>query len=151
MVILEPHLLLLLVGLLLVGEELHTWLWCHSLHHDHRDGLVCQSVLQCRCGGDGDSRRHHVAPSGAGGFGPPPYTQNGASLTGGILEGGLQRWQSTVHHSYKNGTLVTLLRRKSQATKLVGGELQATKMNGFAGSEANTGRVVVIANEGEFR
>jgi hypothetical protein len=31
-------LLIFLVGLLLVGEELHTWLWCGGLHRDRRDG-----------------------------------------------------------------------------------------------------------------
>jgi hypothetical protein len=32
----DPHLLLLLVGLLLVGEELHTWLWHSGPHSNHQ-------------------------------------------------------------------------------------------------------------------
>jgi hypothetical protein len=34
----DPHSLLLLVGLLLDEEELHTWLWRGGPHRDHRDG-----------------------------------------------------------------------------------------------------------------
>jgi hypothetical protein len=40
---------------------------------------------------------------------------------------------------------------KSQAAKAVGGQLQATKTNGFAWSEANAGQVVAVGNEREFR
>jgi hypothetical protein len=44
----DLHLPLLLVGLLLVREEIHTWLWRSSLHHNHRDGL---ELPRCTLGG----------------------------------------------------------------------------------------------------
>jgi hypothetical protein len=34
----DPCLLLLLIGLLLPGEEPYTWLQCGGLYHDRRDG-----------------------------------------------------------------------------------------------------------------
>jgi hypothetical protein len=34
----DPRSLLLLVRLLLVIEELHTWLWCGGPHCDRQDG-----------------------------------------------------------------------------------------------------------------
>jgi hypothetical protein len=43
-------LLLLLVGLLLIEEELHSWLGHHRPHHDRRDGLESRSALQDWCG-----------------------------------------------------------------------------------------------------
>jgi hypothetical protein len=33
----DPHLLLLLIGLLLLEENPCTWLWCGGPHRDHRD------------------------------------------------------------------------------------------------------------------
>jgi hypothetical protein len=86
----------------LVGEEFHTWLWCGDLHRDRQDGKECRSVIRCQCGGDGDRQGYHVAPSGVEGFRAPPCTRGGAALVAGILEGGVQRWQSTVHHFYEN-------------------------------------------------
>jgi hypothetical protein len=68
----DPRLLLLHVGLLLVREELHTWLWSRSLHHDRWDGLECQSAIWRWCGGDGDNQSYHIAPLGARGFRAPP-------------------------------------------------------------------------------
>jgi hypothetical protein len=52
----DPCSLLLLVGLLLVEEEPHTWLWHGGLHHDRRDGQERRSALRCQCGGDGDTQ-----------------------------------------------------------------------------------------------
>jgi hypothetical protein len=59
-------LLLLLVRLLLNGEELHFWLGCYGPHCDRRDGLESWNVLRRWRSGDGVSRGHHVAPLGAG-------------------------------------------------------------------------------------
>jgi hypothetical protein len=39
------RLLLLLVSLLLIGEELHSWLEYRRPHHDRRGGLESWSVL----------------------------------------------------------------------------------------------------------
>jgi hypothetical protein len=39
------RLLLLLVSLLLIGKELHSWLGYRHLHHDRRHGLENWSVL----------------------------------------------------------------------------------------------------------
>jgi hypothetical protein len=61
----DSHSLLLLVGLLLVGEEVHTWLWHGGPHRDHRDGQEHWGALRHWCGGDGDTQGFHVAPSGA--------------------------------------------------------------------------------------
>jgi hypothetical protein len=49
------RLLLLLIGLVLHGEGPGTWLRCDGPLLDRRDGQKCGSVLQRRCGGDGDS------------------------------------------------------------------------------------------------
>jgi hypothetical protein len=100
---LDPRLLLLLVSMLLNGQELHSWLGCHSPYHDHWDGLESQSVLRRWRSGDGVSRGHHVAPSVVGGFRASPSTRGGAILVGRLLEGSVQRWQPTVHHSYECG------------------------------------------------
>jgi hypothetical protein len=62
-----PFFLLLLVGLLLIGEGLHSWLRRRRSHYDRWDGLESQSALQDRCGDDGAHRGHHVAPLGAKG------------------------------------------------------------------------------------
>jgi hypothetical protein len=43
-----PCFLLLLVGLLLNGEELHPQLRCRSPHRNRRGGLECQGVLRRR-------------------------------------------------------------------------------------------------------
>jgi hypothetical protein len=56
-------LLLLLVSLLLIEEEFHSWLgYCH-LHHDRHDGLVSRSALRSWCDDDEVSQGHHVASS----------------------------------------------------------------------------------------
>jgi hypothetical protein len=47
------RLLLLLISLLLIGEELHFWLGYHHPHHDRQDSLESRSVLQ---GWRGDDR-----------------------------------------------------------------------------------------------
>jgi hypothetical protein len=60
-------LFLLLVCLLLVLRELHSWLRRCRSYYDCRDGLKGQSVLRVRCVDDGVHRGHHIAPSGAGG------------------------------------------------------------------------------------
>jgi hypothetical protein len=36
---------------------------------------------------------------------------------------GVQRWRPTMHHPYEYGTSVTLLGRKTKATKVVNGDL----------------------------
>jgi hypothetical protein len=61
------RLLLLLIGLLLIGEGLHSWLRCRRSHSDCQDGLESWSALRDQCGDDEVRRGHHVAPSGAGG------------------------------------------------------------------------------------
>jgi hypothetical protein len=58
--------LFLLVSLLLIVEELHSWMGYHGLHRDRQDGLESRSVLQRYCSGDGVSQGHHIAPLGAG-------------------------------------------------------------------------------------
>jgi hypothetical protein len=68
-----------------------------------------------------------------------------------LLEGDVQRWHPVVYHSYEYGILVPLLGRKTQAAKVIGGELQATEMNGAAQSEADASRVVDVGNEREFQ
>jgi hypothetical protein len=93
--------LLLLVDMLLVGEELHTWLWRGGLHRDRRDGQERRDALRCRCGGDGDTQGYHVATSGVGGSGASPFTQGSIAFVDGILEGGVQRWRPTVHQPYE--------------------------------------------------
>jgi hypothetical protein len=80
-------LLHLMVGLLLVGEELHSWLGCHCLHHDRRDGMEIWSALQDWCGDDGGRRDHHVAPVGAGVSQTPSGTGCGVILVGGLRKG----------------------------------------------------------------
>jgi hypothetical protein len=62
----------------------------------------------------------------------------------------VQRWHPVVYHSYEYGILVPLLGRKTQAAKVIGGELQATEMNGAAQSEADASWVVDVGNEREF-
>jgi hypothetical protein len=45
----DSHLLLLLVGILLIGEELHFWLGCHHPHRDLRGSLESRSILWNWC------------------------------------------------------------------------------------------------------
>jgi hypothetical protein len=99
----DPWLLRPLVGRLLVGEDLHTWLWCSGLHRDHQDGQVGWSVLWCRCSGDGDNRGYHVAPLGVRESRAPLCAQGDTAHIRGILEGSVQRWRPTVQHPYENG------------------------------------------------
>jgi hypothetical protein len=61
------RLLLLLVGLLLIWEGLHSWLGHCCPHHDRRGGLDGQSALWEWCGDGRVYRGHHVAPLKAGG------------------------------------------------------------------------------------
>jgi hypothetical protein len=65
------HLLLLLLGLLLIEGELHSWLRYHSPHRDHRDGLEGRSVLRGWRSDDGVSWGHHVARLGPRGSRAP--------------------------------------------------------------------------------
>jgi hypothetical protein len=60
------RLLLLLVGLLLIKGELHSWLRYCGSHVTVGMGLEGWSVLWGWHSGDGVSRGHHVAPSGPG-------------------------------------------------------------------------------------
>jgi hypothetical protein len=101
----DPRLLLLLIGMLLLEQGFHTWFWCDGLYRDRRDGQECQSVLWRRSGGDGDSRGHHVAPSGGGGreSGAPPFTRGCATLIRGLLEDGVQTRRPVVHHTNEYG------------------------------------------------
>jgi hypothetical protein len=129
----DLRLLLLLVVLLLVEEELHTWLWCSGPHHDRRDG-----------------RGYHVAPSRAGGYGAPPAPEAAPSTleqsSRAVCKDGDPLCTIPTKVAPKSPSLT-----KSQAAKAVGGQLQATKTNGFAWSEANAGQVVAVGNEREFR
>jgi hypothetical protein len=88
----DPRLLLLLIGLLLLGEEPNTWLQCSGPYRDLRDGYGCLRVLRRCGGGDGDNRGHHIAPSGAMGSRASPFTQGRANFVRGLLEDGEQRW-----------------------------------------------------------
>jgi hypothetical protein len=67
-----PFLLLLLIGLLLDGEELHPWLGGRGPHRDRRDGMECRNALQCQHSGDEDRWGYHIVPSRAGGSRAPP-------------------------------------------------------------------------------
>jgi hypothetical protein len=69
------HLLILLISLLLIGEELHSWLGYYGPHRDRRDGFESRSVLWCWCSGDGVNQGHHVAPSGGGDPQLPPAAE----------------------------------------------------------------------------
>jgi hypothetical protein len=88
----DPRSLLLLVGLLLVVEELHTWLWHGGPHRDRWDGQEHRGALRCQCGGDGDTQGYHVAPLGARGARAWPFTQGSAAFIEGILDGSVQSW-----------------------------------------------------------
>jgi hypothetical protein len=54
-----------------------------------------------------------------------------------------------VNHSHKYGTSVIPLKRKAQATKAVGDELQAPKMNSFTKGEATACLMFVGGGNGE--
>jgi hypothetical protein len=66
------RLLLLLVSLLLIGEELHSCLGWRGPHCDRRNGLESRSVLRHWHSGDGVTWSHHVAPSGVRESRAPP-------------------------------------------------------------------------------
>jgi hypothetical protein len=48
------HLLFLLVSLLMIGEQLHSWLGYRGSHRDRRYGLESQSILRRWHSGDGE-------------------------------------------------------------------------------------------------
>jgi hypothetical protein len=62
----------------------------------------------------------------------------------------VQRWHPAIYCSYDYGARVPLLRRKTQVAEAIDSELQATKMNGAAWSEANASQVVDVGKEKEF-
>jgi hypothetical protein len=79
-------------------------LWYGGLQLDCLDGQKGQSVLWWWCGGDGDSRGHHVASSRAGEADAPPAAQGCVALIGGVPENRM-RWQRpVVNHYHEYGT-----------------------------------------------
>jgi hypothetical protein len=144
----DPRLVLLLVGLLLVGVELHTWLWHGGPHHDRRYGQVCWAALQLQCGGDEDTQGYHVAPSRAGGSGAFSFAQGSAAFVRGILE--VCRDGDPLCTIPMNKAPESVIKEETPATKAVGNELQDAHADGFARSEAITDRVTTIGNESKF-
>jgi hypothetical protein len=126
--------LLLLVGLLLIWEKLHSWLWRRHSHRDNGDGLDDWSALGDLCIDDGVCQGHHVAPSGAEGSETPFSTRGGDVLTRGLLEGGALGKRHAVGHTYEYGIRVSPLGGETQAAKVIDDELQAAIVDGIARS-----------------
>jgi hypothetical protein len=59
----DSCLLLILVGLLLIWEKIHSWLGRRRPYHVCGDGLDSQSALGDLCIDDGVRRGHHITPS----------------------------------------------------------------------------------------
>jgi hypothetical protein len=85
----DPHLLLLLLGLLVLRKEPDAWLLCGGPQQGRRDGKKHQSVLWRRYVGDGDTTGHHVAPSRAWESRASPSARGNVALVEGFLKDGV--------------------------------------------------------------